>query len=183
MAQAAAQTTSAQEHAPAGEHERFPPFDSTSFASQIFWLALTFVILYAVMSRVALPRIGSILEDRRRRIDGDLQEAQRLKGDADATLAAHEKTLGDARARAQTLASETRTKASAAVEAKRKEVDAKLAMRIAEAEKGIAATRAVAMGHVHGIATDAAAAIMERLTGKQTAGPEIAAAVDRVLKR
>jgi F-type H+-transporting ATPase subunit b len=92
MAKAAAQTISSQEHIPAGEHGRgFPPFDSHSFASQILWLALTFIALYVVMSRVALPRIGSILEDRRRHIDNDLQEAQRLKGESDAAIAAHER--------------------------------------------------------------------------------------------
>jgi F-type H+-transporting ATPase subunit b len=79
MAQAAAQTISSQEHVPASEHGRgFPPFDSHNFASQILWLALTFIALYVVMSRLALPRISSILEDRRRYIDNDLQEAQRL---------------------------------------------------------------------------------------------------------
>jgi len=183
MAQAAAQTISSQEHGPAGEHGRFPPFDSHTFASQILWLALTFITLYVVMSRVALPRIGSILEDRRRHIDGDLQEAHRLKDESDAAIAAHEKALSDARARAQTLANETRTKASAAAELRRKEVDAKLAMRIAEAEKGIAVTRAAAMGNVRGIAAEAAGAIVERLTGKALTAPEIDAAVDHVLKR
>ena len=80
MAQALAQTITSQEHVPADGHGRFPPFESQYFPSQIFWLALSFIILYVVMARVALPRIGSILEDRRRRIDGDLQEAERLKG-------------------------------------------------------------------------------------------------------
>ena len=184
MAKAAAQTISSQEHIPAGEHGRgFPPFDSHSFASQILWLALTFIALYVVMSRVALPRIGSILEDRRRHIDNDLQEAQRLKGESDAAIAAHEGALSEARTRAQTLASETRTKASAAAEAKRKEVDANLAVRIAEAEKGIAATRTAAMGNVRGIAAEAAGAIIERLIGSAPASQELAAAVDHVLKR
>src|SRR5258708_26291306 len=120
MAEQAPQPISSQGHIPAGEQGRvFPRFYSHNFASQILWLALTFIALYVVMSRVALPRIGSILEYRRRHIDNDLQEAQRLKGDSDAAIAAHERALSEARARAQTLASETRTKASAAAEAKR----------------------------------------------------------------
>src|ERR1700737_1670498 len=104
MAQAAAQTISSQEHIPAGEHGRgFSPFPPHNFASQILWLALTFIALYVVMSRVALPRIGSILEDRRRHIDNDLQEAQRPTGEPHAALAAHERALSEARARAQPL--------------------------------------------------------------------------------
>jgi F-type H+-transporting ATPase subunit b len=184
MAQAIAQTTTSQEHAPASKHGgKFPPFDSSNFASQILWLALTFIALYVVMSRVALPRVGSILEDRRRRIEGDLAEAQRLKGESDAQLAAHEKALSEARTRAQTLANETRMKASAEAEARRKEVDAKLAERIAEAEKSIAASRAAAMGNVRGIAAEAASAIIERLIGSAPASQEIAAALDHALKR
>jgi F-type H+-transporting ATPase subunit b len=184
MAQAAPQTTSSAEHIPAGEHGRgFPPFDPHTFASQILWLALTFIALYVVMARVALPRIGSILEDRRRHIDGDLEAAKRLKEESDAAIAAHEKALNEARARAQTLASDTRAKASAAADARRKEVDAKLALRVAEAEKGIAATRTAAMGNVRSIATEAAGAIIERLIGGVPASQEVAAAVDHVLKR
>src|SRR5215470_13071086 len=148
------------EHVPASEHgSKFPPFDAQTFASQLFWLALIFIALYLLMSRIALPRIGAILEQRRNRIEGDLGEAQRLKGESDAAIAAHEKALADARGRAQVVANETREKAAAAAEARRKDVDAKLNSRIAEAEKTIATTRTAAMTNVHGIATDAAAAI------------------------
>jgi F-type H+-transporting ATPase subunit b len=87
------------------------------------------------MSRVALPRISSILEERRKRVEADLAEAQRRKDESDATILAGEEALADARARAQTLANETHEKAAAAAEARRKEVDAKLASRVAEAKR------------------------------------------------
>src|SRR5262245_59976427 len=112
MAQKSAQPITSVEHVPASEHGRgFPPFDPATFASQLFWLALTFIVLYLLMSRVALPRIGSILKQRRNKIEGDLGEAQRLKGESDVAIAAHEKALADARGRAQALANETRDKA------------------------------------------------------------------------
>ena len=80
MAQKSAQPITSVEHIPASEHGRgFPPFDATTFASQLFWFALTFILLYLLMSRVALPRIGTILEDRRKRVESDLAEAQRFK--------------------------------------------------------------------------------------------------------
>ena len=123
------------------------------------------------MSRIALPRIGTILEERRKRIEGDLAEAQRFKESSDAAIAAHEKALAEARGRAQTLANETREKAAAAAEARRKELDAKLNAHIAEAEKAIAATRTSAMTNVRGIASEAATAIVERLTGIAPAEP------------
>jgi F-type H+-transporting ATPase subunit b len=184
MAQSNAQPVATTEHVPASEHGRgFPPFDPQHFASQLVWLALVFVALYVLMSRIALPRVASILEERGRRISGDLAEAERLKGESDAVLAAHEKALNEARAHAQTLANETRQKASRDAEARRKEVDAGLNLKVAEAEKSIAATRSRAMTNVRGIAGEAAGAIVERLTGTAPASAEVMQAVDGVLKR
>jgi F-type H+-transporting ATPase subunit b len=184
MAQKTAQPITSIEHIPASEHGRkFPPFDAQSFASQLLWFALTFIALYLLMSRVALPRIGSILEERRRHIADDLAQAQGLKGESDAAIAAHEKALNEARSRAQMLANETRQKASAAAEARRREVEAKLNLHIAEAEKTIAAARSAAMTHVRGIAGEAASAIVERLIGTTPASQEVAEAVNAVLKR
>src|SRR5262252_7364839 len=140
MAQGSAEPVGSVE-VPASEHGAgFPPFNAHTFASQLLWLALTFIVLYLLMSRIALPRIGSILEARRNHIDSQLADAQRLKAESDAAIAAHEKALAEARARAQTLANETREKAAAAAAARRKEVEAKLGLHVAEAEKAIAAT-------------------------------------------
>jgi F-type H+-transporting ATPase subunit b len=184
MAQKSAQPITSVEHIPGSEHGRaFPPFDAHTFASQLFWLALAFIALYLLMSRIALPRIGSILEARRKRVEDDLAEAQRFKDASDAAIAAHEKALAEARGRAQALANETRAKAAAAAEARRKEVDAKLHVHIAEAEKTIAGTKSAAMGNVRSIASEAAGAIVERLTGIAPAGEEVAEAVGNVLKR
>src|SRR5215471_597669 len=184
MAEKNAKQIETVEHAPKGEAGHgFPPFEKQTFPSQLVWLVLTFVVLYLLMSRIALPRIGSILEDRRRHIDNDLAEAQRLKDASDAAIAAHEKALAEARGRAQTLANETREKAAAAAESRRKEVDASLNARIAEAEKTIAGTRSAAMGNVRSIASEAAGAIVERLTGIAPAGEEVAEAVSKALKR
>ena len=135
------------------------------------------------MSRVALPRVGSILEARRQRIKEDLAEAQRFKDASDAAIAAHEKALAEARARAQALANETRAKAAAAAEVRRKEVDAKLHARITEAEKAIAGTRSAALANVRSIASEAAAAIVERLTGITPATAEVGQAVSNAIKR
>ena len=183
MAQNSAEPVGSVE-VPASEHGRgFPPFNTETFASQLLWLALIFLALYVVMSRIALPRVGSILEARRQRIKDDLAEAQRFKDASDAAIAAHEKALAEARARAQALANETRAKATAAAEARRKEVDAKLHARITEAEKAIAGTRSAALANVRSIAGEAAAAIVERLTGIAPATEEVGQAVSNAIKR
>ena len=91
------------------EHEEegvFPPFDSTFFASQLLWLVITFVVLYLLMSRLVLPRIGGILEDRRDRIARDLDQADRLKQQADDAIASYERALAEAKAGAFTIAAE-----------------------------------------------------------------------------
>src|ERR1700692_2824852 len=99
---------------PAGGHARpFPPFDKQTFPSQLLWLTLTFVALYLLMARVALPRIDSILVRRRALIEGDLAEALRLKGESDAAIAAYEKALADARGRAQALVNDARQRQAA----------------------------------------------------------------------
>jgi F-type H+-transporting ATPase subunit b len=167
---------------PGGGH-KFPPLQIETYASQLLWLALTFVALYLLMSRVALPRIGSIIEDRRQRIASDFAEAERLKAESDAASVAYEKSLTDARGRAQALANETREREAKAAESARKALDAKLNAQIGEAEKTIGARRSAAMTNVQGIAVDAAAAIVERLTGLAPAGREVEVAVADVLKR
>ena len=182
MAEQKAQPAGSTGH-PSSGGGHFPPFESHTFASQVLWLAIVFVALYWLMARVALPRIGSILEARRARIAGDLAEAQSLKGQSDAAIAAYGKALADARARAQTLANEMREKEAAAAEARRKTLEGELHAKIAEAEKAIAATRSSAMTNVRGIAGEAASAIVERLTGIAPTSQEVANAVGDVLKR
>jgi F-type H+-transporting ATPase subunit b len=183
MANEPAHTGTSVEH-PAGGHGPFPPFDKQTFPSQLLWLTLTFVALYLLMSRIALPRIDSILERRAQRISGDLAEASRLKGLSDAAIAAYEKSLAEARARAQALLNDSRQKQAAEAEAARKALDATLNARITEAESRIAETKSAAMVNVRSIATDAAAAIVERLIGVAPASREVvAAAVAEALKR
>ncbi len=169
--------------APSGAKGHFPPFAKETFASQILWLVIVFVALYLLMSRVALPRVGSILAARKARIEGDLAAAEKLKADSDAAIAAYEKALSDARARAQALANEVQAKQAAAAEENRKALEAQLNVRIAEAEKSIAATRTAAMANVTSIAAEAATAIVERLIGTAPAGATVEAAVAEALKR
>jgi F-type H+-transporting ATPase subunit b len=177
-------TTATTEHVPAGEHGGgFPPFQKETFASQIVWLVITFVALYLLISRIAVPRIGGIIEARSKRIEGDFAEAERAKSDSEAALAAYEKSLNDARTRAQAIGAEIREKLNAEAEERRKALEARLNAQLAEADTSIAATKSAAMANVRGIAVDAASAIVERLIGAAPAQPQVAAAVDDALKR
>lgn len=159
-----AKGTSAHSEAEGGK-PAFPPFEKDTFASQLVSLAVAFVALYLIVSRIALPRVGSVLDARQNAIDGDLAQAQKLKDESDAALKAYESELAAARSRAQAIGAETREKLNAASEAERQTLEQRLAAKLAEAEKTIAATRKTAMSNVRGIAADAAAAIVQRLTG------------------
>jgi F-type H+-transporting ATPase subunit b len=154
-----------------------------NFPSQLVWLAVTFVLLYVLMSRVALPRIASILADRDKRIADDIAAANRFKEQSEAAHAAYEKALADARSRAQSIANATREQQAAAAEATNKQLEAQLHERIAAAEQSIAANRTSAMSNVGSIASDTAAAIVERLIGQAPAAHEVAAAVSETMKR
>jgi F-type H+-transporting ATPase subunit b len=169
-------------HPAEGGHGAFPPFQLETFASQLVWLAIAFVLLYVLMTKLALPRVASIIEGRQKHIADDVAEASRLKGESDAAVAAYEKALADARGRAQAIASETRDRQAAQAEATRKSLEDQLNAKLAEAEKTIAATKQNAMTNVHGIAADAAKAIVERLIGTAPADSTVKAAMADVLK-
>jgi F-type H+-transporting ATPase subunit b len=170
-------------HTEADAHGRaFPPFQKDTFASQLVSLAIAFVALYLIVSRVALPRVGGLLDERQKAIEGDLTEAQKLKDASDAALKAYESELAAARSRAQAIGAETREKLNAAADAERKTLEERLAVKLAGAEKTIAATRETAMSNVRGIASEAAAAIVQRLAGLVPDGKSVESAVDASLK-
>jgi F-type H+-transporting ATPase subunit b len=143
----------------------FPPFDATTFPAQIFWLVLTFGILYFLMSKVALPRVAEILETRESKIDGDLKAAAKMQEKAKAAGEAYEKLITDARSNAQGIGQKAKDAAVAAADEQRKTVEASTATKIAESESRIAASRNKAMGNVTEIASDTATEIVKRITG------------------
>jgi F-type H+-transporting ATPase subunit b len=160
----------------------FPPFQKETFASQLVSFGVAFVLLYVIVSKIALPRVGGIIEARQSKIEGDLAEAERLKGESDAALKAYETELATARTNAQAIGSDIREKLNKQADAERKQLEDRLAAKLADAEKSIAATRATAMGNVRSIATDAAGAIVQRLAGVAPDAKTVDAAVAATLK-
>ncbi|WP_394690339.1 F0F1 ATP synthase subunit B [Hoeflea sp.] len=155
----------------------FPPFDQSTFASQLLWLAITFGLFYLLMSRVVVPRIGGILEHRRDRIAQDLDEANRLKEEADAAIAAYEQELAEARKKSSAIAEAAREKAKSAADAERATTEAELSAKMADAEKSIAAIKAKALADVDTIAQDTATDLVKHLLGGTVTKAEVAAAL------
>ncbi len=158
-------TTGESTEAEGGAHHVFPPLDSKTFPSQLFWLVIFFAALYLLMSRMVLPRIAAILEARKNQIDGDLARASALKDETEKTLQSYQKALSDARGNATDIAKTTRDKVDGDVNAKRAALDATLAEKVASAEAAVAKSKAKAMESVHDIASDTAAEIVASLTG------------------
>lgn len=170
-------------HGESGEGASFPPFDPTHFASNLFWLAITFAALYWLMSTIALPRVGSILEERSAKIGADLDQANGMQAKAEEMAAAYEKALAEARKNAQGIAQAAREAGTKASDAQRHATEAELAAKLAAAEATIAQTKAGAMSNVRDLGSDIAVAIVTKLTGQAPSPTEATAAVDQALTR
>lgn len=155
----------------------FPPFDQTTFASQLLWLAITFGIFYVIMQKVIVPRIGGILENRHDRIAQDLDEAGRLKAEADAAIETYEKELAAAKAKANSIAASARDAAKSKADVDRASIEAELAQKLAAAEARIGDIKAKAFADVGTIAEDTASAIVDQLIGTSASKGDVAAAV------
>jgi F-type H+-transporting ATPase subunit b len=162
--------------------ERFPPFDGRTFSGQLFWLAIAFGSLYWLMSRIALPRIGGIIEERRAKIAADLDTATLMQKKAADAQSDYEMALAKAKANAQTIAQQAKDAANKQAEAKRHAVESELSSKIAASEASISAATQAAMSNVGSIATEAANAIVQRLTGITPAADELKSAVEASIK-
>ena len=157
----------------------FPPFNTATYPGQLVWLALTFGFLYFMMARTIAPRLAGIMSDRRQRIAADLDQAATMRARAQEAGKAYEQSLAEARGKAQAIAQETRTALATEAEVRRKAVEADLAAKLQDAEATIRGRTDSAMANVREVATDAATAIVERLTGRAPDRAAIESAYDR----
>jgi F-type H+-transporting ATPase subunit b len=153
-----------------------PQLQSETFAGQIFWLVVTFGLLFLVLSRITLPMIEGIIGERRNRIEGDLGAAEKLRQQASESLAAYETELAGARRRAHQILDENRKSISTELDSVKTRADEEAQTAMKRAEESIAADRARALGSLRPAAAEAAAAIVERLIGAKVS-PEDAARI------
>lgn len=168
-------------HAAPHEGGGLPQMDASHYPSQLFWLAVTFTFLYLFLSRMVLPRIGLVIEERRDRIASDLDKAADLQSKSEKALESYESALSEARAKAHTLANETRDRLNADTDARKAEVEADLSSKLAEADAKIAATKDSALASIKDVANETAAVVVEHLIGEAADAGAIQAAVDAEL--
>ena len=179
MAEATAEKTATSE-APAKGSGGMPQFDFAVWPGQIVWALIIFVSLYVVLSRLLLPRVRGALETRAAKISGDMDEARRLRDEAQAQADAAAKEIADARVSAQRTAAAAKTRSAEEAKARQTVLEADLSAKIGDAETRIRASRDEAMTNVRGIAADTVAAIAEKLTGQAASAEDVAAALDAV---
>jgi F-type H+-transporting ATPase subunit b len=154
-----------------------PQFDSTYFASQLFWLYASFIVLFILLSVFAMPKIGGVLEERQKRIDGNLDKAAQLKHEAEAAIAAYEKALADSRAQAHKILQDNAKAIADAAEIRNKAIGEKLARQIKEGEGRIQAAKDEALGHIREISADLVRASVEKLTGQSVEDAQVESAI------
>jgi len=156
-----------------------PQLDGLTYGTQVFWLVITFAVLLILMWTIALPRIGRVLEQRRKHIEDDLAEAEKFKQKSEEALKSYEASLSEARSKAHQLLSETQTKLDEQANEQRALLDAELSEKQAEAEGRIREARQVALSSVHEVAAEAARAATNRLIGVEPSQAAASAAVDK----
>ncbi len=152
------------------------------YAPQIVWLLLTFIALYFAMAKFALPTVERVLEERRSRIDANLERAAALKEEAEATAKAYEETLATARDEAQEVLRKAAEAFAEVTEKKAAAFDAELGEKTKAAESRITQLREKAKAETKSVATEVAAAIAARLIGSKLPENQVASAVEATLK-
>ena len=154
-----------------------PQFDPSSFPSQLFWLAVTFSFFYWIMSSFILPRLGSAIEERRDRIADDLDQASEFKRQAEDAEAAYNKALADAKAKAQSIASQTRETLDTEIAEMSADADAKAAAALDAAEARIADMKQQASAKVREAAVETTRALVETLIDETPTAENVSAAL------
>lgn len=160
-----------------------PQMCTDTFPSQIFWLVITFVFLYVMMSRVTLPKIGRVIEERRDRVADDLGKADDLKKQSETAIHDYEQALADARAKAHVLAQETRDTLAGEAEERKAALEAELDKKLEVASERIAETKTAALSSIREVASDTAAAVVEHILEEAGNTDAIASAVNAELQR
>lgn len=159
-----------------------PQLDPTKFSPQIIWLVISFAVLYLLMARVALPRIGAVLEERRYKIEDNLQKAETLKTQAEEAAEAYEKSLAEARASAQEVIRSAREQSAAKAAKLQAEEHARLAGEIEAAEGRISQAKEKAAAGIRKVSLEVAIAAAEKLAGEKLDPKSLAAAVDAAIE-
>lgn len=158
-----------------------PQLEIATYPSQLFWLLITFVVLYVLLSKIALPRVSEVLESRQERVDNDLTKAHQLREESDAVRSAYEQSLAESRAAAQAKVAATQNDINERVAAAEAEAAAKAATELRAAEERIAGAAATALDNIRDVAVDVSAQAVNKLIGIDVDTAVVSQAVDQAI--
>ena len=155
-----------------------PQLDFAHFLPQLVWLAIVFIVLYIVMARVALPRIGAVLAARKEKIESDLEAADRARKDAEATLAAYDQSMQGARDNAHGIVAKASEAVGIEAAKRHAELDEHLARETSAAAATVAQAQEDAMANLREIAADAARDATRKLIGIEASNEDVTRAIN-----
>ncbi|MCC7166742.1 MAG: F0F1 ATP synthase subunit B' [Rhodospirillales bacterium] len=158
-----------------------PQLDVATFPSQLFWLAVSFAVLYVILATLVMPRVGTVLDERQRRIDDSLDRAAQLKSEAEAAVAAYEEALAEARAKAHDTLRDAQARLQAETDGKLKALAERLGDEVKAAEARIAQARDQALQGVRALAAETAGQLARKLAGADIDAAKLDQAVGRAL--
>lgn len=159
-----------------------PQLDFSIFPSQLFWLSISFFTMLLIMSKLIIPRIAEMIELRREKIEGNLEKAAEIKGEAEKSLEKYRKALQDATNDANQSLQKTQQELQAMIERKQDDLSSKLATQIAEGEKKILNSKNKVLQQVDDISVEIALEIMKKLNLKDFKAQDLEKAVKSSLK-
>ncbi len=157
-----------------------PQLDISTWPSQLFWLVVLFTAGYILMAKFVTPRIGSVLEERRAKLDEDLGKARSASEDAARIRAEYEADLDAARSAAAETAKQAAAEATKQAEASDAKIAKKLAEKVAKAEAKLATARSEAMANLNNVAAEAALAAVAQLANIQTTAAQAGKTADKL---
>lgn len=160
-----------------------PQLELAGYSPQIVWLIITFVILWLLMAKVALPRIGVVLEERQRKIDDNLDMAENFRSEAQGELKKYEKAISEARENARTVISEAARQTAQDSTTRHSELSDSLANQVMEAEASIISAKEDSIANIRDSAAEVATVAAERLIGMTLPAETVVAAINQVLNR
>jgi F-type H+-transporting ATPase subunit b len=159
-----------------------PQLDIATFPPQLIWLGITFVVLYIMMARVALPRISQVLEERQHKIEDNLKKAETLKAEAEAAAEAYERALAEARAEAHGIMLETHNRIADEAAKKQAELSNELEAEIKAAEARILEAKDTAMAGLSEVAAEVALSAAEKVSGESLSESDVAKVISAVME-
>jgi F-type H+-transporting ATPase subunit b len=159
-----------------------PQLDPASFSSQLFWMTMSFVVLYVLLARFLLPRIQSVIALRSHTIEGDIEQAKRMKSDAERARHHYEKALADARAKSQAMLAESTATIAGRAAKQQAELDKTIEKKLHESDAAIRSSKQEVMDKLSPISAELASLIVEVLVHHKPNAKDIGAVIHELSK-